>query len=164
MACRGVHFALTKQQEQEILNASDDEELMGVIECIEEKWESEFLVESDKAWDAIHRCLTDGQLRFDRAAYPLSLVICGGKHLHEGADYIVALVSREEVVDVVNGLESVSELWLRERYFTLLNPLEYDGEIGEDDFQYTWCYLAEIRGFFQRAKEAGRSAIFTVDQ
>jgi hypothetical protein len=35
---------------------------MAQIEAIEEAWDLDHLAESDKAWDAIHRCLTDGQL------------------------------------------------------------------------------------------------------
>jgi hypothetical protein len=35
-----------------------------LIEEIEETWEEPFVVESDKAWDAIHRCLTDGSLLY----------------------------------------------------------------------------------------------------
>ena len=33
-----------------------------VQEEIEEPWDEEWLLEMDKAWDAIHRCLTDGRL------------------------------------------------------------------------------------------------------
>jgi hypothetical protein len=33
---------------------------VAVVEEIEEAWESPF--ETDKAWDALHRCLSDGTL------------------------------------------------------------------------------------------------------
>ena len=164
MACRGVHFALAPEQELELLSASGDEEVMEVIESIEEKWEKEFLVESDKAWDAIHRCLTDGRLSFDSRAHPLGAVILGGRHLHEGEDYIVAFVARDEVPGLASSLSGLSESWLRERYFSLLGADEYDGEIGEEDFEYTWVYLSEIQKFFNRASQSGRSVVFTVDQ
>ena len=35
---------------------------MAVIEEIEDRWDRDWLVETDKAWDAIHRCLTGGTL------------------------------------------------------------------------------------------------------
>jgi len=164
MACRGVHFALSEEQEIDLLNAADDEAVIEVIEGIESEWNKVFLAESDKAWDAIHRCLTDGNLEYEGGAYPLSLVICGGKHLHKGQDYIVAFVSRPAVVDIADALSGITEAWLRERYFSMLDPAEYDGEIDEEDFEYTWSNLVDVRNLYGRAKESGRSVVFTVDQ
>ena len=62
MACRGVFFALTEAQQTTLDSASDDDEVMGAIEDIEEAWDKENLAECDKAWDAMHRCLADGTL------------------------------------------------------------------------------------------------------
>ena len=80
MAARGVHFAITSDQLARVLAASNDDDLMQVIEQIEEAWDKDNLAESDKAWDAIHRCLTDGSLLYESGEYPLNHVICGGRH------------------------------------------------------------------------------------
>gem|GEM_PF-7118074 len=64
MACRGVFFALTKEEEAKLLAAPDSEAVVEIItEEVEERWDREWLVEMDKSWDAVHRCLGDGSLR-----------------------------------------------------------------------------------------------------
>ncbi|GMR23537.1 MAG: hypothetical protein BMS9Abin37_1977 [Acidobacteriota bacterium] len=55
----GVFFAITAEQAEALLAAADDKQLMEVVEDIEELWDKENLAECDKAWDAMHRCLTD---------------------------------------------------------------------------------------------------------
>jgi len=63
VACRGVHFAITDVEAKKLRGAAGDEELKRVVqEEIEEKWERDHLFETDKAWDALHRCLSDGTL------------------------------------------------------------------------------------------------------
>src|SRR5690349_17131207 len=97
MGCRGVLFAITDERVEALLGAGDDAELMGVVEEIEEAWETPFVAETDKAWDAIHRALTDGSLDNGGGEAPLNRAILGGTHLHQGDDYIVALVPSAEV-------------------------------------------------------------------
>lgn len=163
MASRGVHFAITSDHHARLLAASSDSELMEIIEEVEGLWDEEHLAESDKAWDAIHRCLTDGDLLYENGEYPLNHVICGGRQLHQGEDYTVVLVTPEQVKDVAAAVEHLSETWLRERFFSLLNPADYDGEIGEDDFGYTWAWFQNVRDLFRKAASSGRAVIFTVD-
>jgi hypothetical protein len=164
MACRGVHFAITSDQLGSVLAASNDDGLMQVIERIEEAWDKEYLAESDKAWDAIHRCLTDGTLLYDNGEYPLNHVICGGRQLHRGEEYIVSLVTPEQVGDVSRAIDPLTEDWMRERYFSLLKPDSYDGEIGDVDFGYTWTWFENVRDLYRKAAANGRGVIFTVDQ
>ncbi|WP_339613695.1 DUF1877 family protein [uncultured Rubinisphaera sp.] len=56
MACRGVHFALTEEQRSQLLAIVESQgDVIGFIqEDIEELWDTEWLCETDKAWDAIH--------------------------------------------------------------------------------------------------------------
>jgi Domain of unknown function (DUF1877) len=164
MACRGVHFAITTAQMDALRKAAgDDEAVVELVDAIEGVWDAQYLAESDKAWDAIHRCLTDGQLEFENGEYPLNRCVLGGDHLHEGEDYIVALVTPKEVRDVAQALEPITEAWLRDRYFGVL-PKNYAPEYGEDDFGYTWSNLEGLRDFYVRAAEAGRAVIFTSSQ
>ena len=44
----------------------------------------------DKAWDGIHRCLTEGQLGSEDGSYPLNAVILGGLPLYQGEDYVIS--------------------------------------------------------------------------
>jgi hypothetical protein len=163
MACRGVLFALTNEQERALLGAHNDDDLKECIEEIEESWDEETLQETDKKWDAIHRCLSDGSLNLEAGTYPLNRCILGGRHLYKGDDYIIAFVSAAEVRDLARVLPEVTQDEFRERYDSLTTT-DYEGFVSSDDFEYTWWYFEEIRDFYQRAAEAKRSVVFTVDQ
>lgn len=163
MGARGVHFAIAPATADLLLAARDDAALMEIVEGIEEEWDRAHLAESDKAWDAMHRCLTDGHLHDDGGEYPLNHVVCGGRQLHRGDDYTVSLVTAAQVRDVATALAGIAEPWLRERYVTLLEPAGYDGEICDEDFAYTWEWFVRVRDFYQRAAQDGRAVIFTVD-
>jgi Domain of unknown function (DUF1877) len=163
MTARGVHFAIPSDQLASVLAASNDRALIEVIERIEEAWDKEYLAESDKAWDAIHRCLTDGSLLFDSGEYPLNHVICGGRQLHRGEEFIVSLVTAEQVKDVSAAIDPLTEHWMREQYFSMLKPDSYDGKIGEEDFGYTWTWFEHVRDLYRKAAASGRAVIFTVD-
>src|SRR5262245_15296288 len=164
MGARGVHFAVTSEQLARLLAASDDDGLMEVIEQIEDAWDKDHLAESDKAWEAIHRCLTDGSLLYESGEYPLNHVICGGRQLHRGEEYTVSLVTPEQVKDVSAAIDPLTEHWMRERYFSMLKPNGYAGDIGEDDLGYTWPWFENVRDLYRKAAASGRAVIFTVDQ
>src|SRR5262245_9401171 len=163
MSTLGVHFAVTPAQARALLAAKSDRKLMGLIEEIEGAWEEPFTVESDKAWDAIHRCLTDGSLLYVSGKYPLNHCICGGRQLYRGRDYTVSFVSARQVKDVAEALSKITKAWLRRRYLAL-DPEEYNEvEIGDEDFGYTWANFLDVRRFYKKAARAGRAVIFTVD-
>ncbi len=115
----------------------------------------------DKAWDAIHRCLTDGTL--DPGEGPLAKFVLGGKSLYDGMEHILCLVSPEEAREAAEAAASLDEAWLRHRYFGLRSE-DVGYTIGETDFQYTWEYLRLLPPFFARAADAGRWVLFTADQ
>ncbi|WP_280430156.1 YfbM family protein [Nocardia brasiliensis] len=164
MGSLGVHFALTSEQAQALLGADDPDDLLTLLEEIEEELADEAdQVASDKAWDAIHRCLSDGTLDPTAGTYPLSYAVLGGTRLDAGDDYFVSFRTTEQVGDVARALAPLDEQAFRERFFTL-NPDDYDGARDEDDFAYTWSNLIDIRTFFTRAAQLGRPVIFTVDQ
>jgi hypothetical protein len=163
MSARAVHFALTPAQAKAVLAAKSDRKLMELIEEIEEAWEEPFVVETDKAWDAIHRCLTDGSLLYVSGEYPLNHCICGGRQLFRGRDYTVSFVSAPQVKDVAAALTRITKAWMRKRY-DQIDPEEYDEvEMGDEDFGYTWENFLDVRRFYRRAAKAARAVIFTVD-
>jgi hypothetical protein len=159
----GVHFALDEGQRDRLLAAKNDDEVMAAIAGIEEAWDKDHVGESDKAWDAIHRCLTDGSLDDEAGEFPLSHVILGGRQLHQGEEYIVAFVSADEVKSVAKALLPLTKATLKEWYFNVLDRNDYGPEFGEDDFAYTWDWFENVRELFLRASINGRSVIFTVD-
>lgn len=109
MSARGVHFAVPPAQETRLLAAKSDRKVMGLVEEIEEAWEKPFVCETDKAWDAIHRCLTDVSLLYDSGEYPLNHCICGGRQLIRGQEYTVSYVSAPQVKDVASALAKITK-------------------------------------------------------
>ena len=69
MGCLGVHYALNEDEVVALkAQPSDAARLDYLQEEIEEIYfgeRREWLAESDKAWDAIHRTLTDGKIGWD---------------------------------------------------------------------------------------------------
>jgi len=163
MACRGVHFAIDAPTAQRLLaSAGDDEALMAVIEEVEEGWDGDYVAESDKAWDAIHRCLTDGELLYQNGEYPLNRVIVGGQQLHKGDHYTVAYVPPPEVKDVAKALATITPEWFRDRYVKVV-PKDYSPNYGQEDLEYSWSWFQGVMALFTRAAVEDRAVIFTVD-
>ena len=163
MSARGVHFALTPAHEKSLLAAKSDNKRMELVEEIEEAWEEPFVCETDKAWDAIHRCLTDGTLLYVSGEYPLNHCICGGRQLFRGRDYTISYVSAPQVKDLAKALPKITKAWMRQRY-DKLDPEEYhEVEMGDEDFDYTWENFLDLRRFYKKAAEAGRAVVFTAD-
>ncbi|MEU7800767.1 DUF1877 family protein [Micromonospora arborensis] len=154
----GVHYAVTANQEHALI-AADDDAVGELIEDLEESWSDDKLkVDTDKAWDAIHRSLGDGTLDPDGAGYPLSHTVLGGRHLHEG--YLVVYVRAAETRDVAAALLDVDRGWLRRRFDAIEDP-DYLGALDDADFEYTWDNFVDVRAFYQRAAAAGRAVVFT---
>ena len=170
MPCRGVYFALTEDDVKKLMAADGHAAVKEIIqEHIEERWDENWLQETDKAWDAMHRCLTDGTL-VCKGKTVLEKCVLGGKQLHQGSEYIISFLTPVEVNEVSETLKPIEQAWFREKYFGLrkrflwFDLTEYDGPIDEDDFEYTWSYFEQTRKLFEKASRAGRAVIFTVDQ
>ena len=164
MAGRGVHFALTADQYTAACNCDTDSELIKLIqEGIEEDWDQEWLCETDKSWDAIHRSLTNGKLEWDNGSFPLNAAILGGLKLYQGENYIVTLATPEQVSLIARAFMNTDKLALRKGY-DKIKQAEYDGKIGNDDFEYTWEYFRELVSLFSKASQSNRAMLFSVDQ
>jgi hypothetical protein len=165
LGCLGVHFALDPADQEKVLAADDDEALLDVIQDdIEERLDDDgFSFQTDKAWDAIHRCLTDGTLTFGPGGSALSYCILGGRPLYSGDDYIVSYVEPQQVAACAQALRAISRAELRSRYFAL-DPEEYGYPLSDEDFEYTWGNFEGLPEFFEKAAKAKRPVIFTADQ
>jgi hypothetical protein len=119
MAARGVHFSLSDAEVQELKSRkSDDDRLEYVQENIEKNFfenRAQDLAETDKAWDAIHRCLTDGTLR-RATGQPLEIVILGGRPFYSGSDYMMTLKNPDEVRAAAPLLAAISKSSFRAAY------------------------------------------------
>ena len=75
MSCLGVHFSFPAAQGGSLWDG--DEAARAFVAELEERWDTYYLQETDKAWDAIHRCLSDGTLVWDAGRWPLRGAILG---------------------------------------------------------------------------------------
>lgn len=181
MSCLGVHFAITQAQREALLALSDDDARIDYVQMeIERDWDPEFAQASDKAWDAMHRCLSDWPpetphfypvdpqygtyaLPEDHGDLSLKLCVLGGRKVTDDESvYFIRLIEPEEVTALVPALARIDKPWMREKYFTHCRGAW--PEYGEEDFEYTWVHFEEVRDFFKRMNGNGRSVIFTADQ
>jgi hypothetical protein len=167
MACLGVHFALSADEVQQLRSFEDQQaRLDHVKEVIEELYFEEhpdLKAESDKAWDAMHRTLADGQLTWDGGTYPLNHVVLAGELLYTESDYIISLKTPEQVRDIAAALPAITRDEFRRRYDTI-DPGSYGSSLSDDDFDYTWDWFQDVRSLYLRAASEGRFVLFTADQ
>lgn len=167
MACLGVLFSVGSNTVDLIENLTSDEERIDYVkEILEEDYfhnHPTWVAELVKAWDALHRSLTDGGLDFDNGEFPLSHVVLGGKVLCANEDYIIVLKSSSQVAEIAEAVSQITRDELQQRYFQL-DPEEYGDSLSEDDFNHTWEWFDASKNFWVKASEEGRSVLFTVDQ
>lgn len=163
MACRGYFLALDEPRIAQLLvHDGNDERLIEFIQELDMTNVPDEC-EVDKAWDGIHRCLTEGRLGSEDGSYPLNAVVLGGLPLHQGDDYIVSYNTPAEVREVAAALADLDLEPFITRYWTL-DPDDYFAVIEQDDLAYLTYYLQEINKFYQRAAQAGWASVFVADQ
>lgn len=166
MGCLGVHFSLSSDEVERLRTIDESARVDFVHEVIEQEYftnQPERKVESDKAWDAMHRVLSDGELTWNGGDYPLNHVVLGGELLYTGSDFIMVLKSPDQVRDVAAALPGVTEDEFRRRYFGL-DPNSYGCPLSEIDFAYTWDLFQDVREFWMTAASEERYILFTADQ
>jgi len=151
MSGRGVHLSFDPADEGRLLAAST---LIEGLELARDRQPS------DRAWEPIHRCLTDGTLAPSAGTYPLDRLVLGGRRL-PGQE--ARFVPAAEVRDLAAALAPIDEAWLRSRYQTLAGT-DYAEPLGDVDFLHTWEWFRQLRAFVGRTAAAGRSMVFTVDR
>ncbi len=167
MSCLGVHFALSAEEAATLRSLPDDESrlnhLQVVIEEVYFASHREYLAESDKSWDAMHRALSDGRLTWTGGEYPLNHVVLAGESLYSKTDWIISLKSPGQVRDIAAALPAITEADFRRRYFAI-DERDYDCALDEGDFQYTWGWFQGVRDLYVKAARTGRCVLFSADQ
>lgn len=166
MSCLGVHFALTDDDVAALLAADGDRARLGYLQELERKYFAEFradIAESAKAWDAMHRSLSDGSLDDEGGEYPLSHTVLGGLLIYGKPDYIMSLKSPWQVQDIARALKPITRSQFR-TFYDRIDADDYGEELSDADFEYTWESLQVVRSLYKRAAERSRHVLFTADQ
>jgi Domain of unknown function (DUF1877) len=175
MAGRGSFIAITPEQMDQLVairyesDLDTDERDVLIWEASSRMGYSldctlPYSLDTDKAWDAIHRCLT-GDLtpspRLNRggAQGPLERCVLGGEQLIESPHYTVSLVRPEQVPEVAAALTKIDRAELRRRFYRL-DPEVTDYPISEREFEYTWSGFEGLPALFVRATDEGRAVLF----
>jgi hypothetical protein len=174
MACLGVHFAITAEVAARLNRdrPPSPADVVAFIEYLDSQFNA-LLVEgwvemTDKAWDGIHRCLTNGKL--EPGDTPGHLCILGATdHLwvrrEDGQlEWIVNLLEPGEVRRVAVAIRGIDRPDIQRGYDRIDPESFYRLCMSEEDFEATWDSFRHLRAFFGRAAEVGRWVVFRVDQ
>jgi len=141
MACLGVHFAISREEVEKLKSFDNDSDRLEYLqEEIEETYfegKAEYIAETDKAWDAMHRLLSDGELSYSDGPEPLRFAVIGGEPIYTQGDYIMSLKTPAQVKLLSQALASLNKNDFRERY-QRIDEKKYGFAKSEDDFEYTW--------------------------
>jgi hypothetical protein len=169
VAGRGVHYAIpadvAARLDPERPHTSAD--VVAFLDYLDDQFHTlraeGWVQETDKAWDAIHRCLTDGTL--EEGDTPGHLCVLGTTDyfwvvLDDGqVDWIVNLLDPNEVREAAAAIRGIDRSELRQRYEGM-DAASYQFEKSEEDFEYVWSWFRHLQAFFQRAEDAGRWVVF----
>jgi len=116
MACRGCFLAFDGPCTARLRAAAGNDQ--RVIEVIHELGMTGAPgdCDADKAWDGIHRCLTEGRLGSEDGTYLLNAAVLGGLPLHQGEHYIVRYNTPAEVREVAAALAALDTAPFLARY------------------------------------------------
>jgi hypothetical protein len=162
-------FPITQKEAERFLNAATmegDEAVHLLLEpLLERQGKLPLHVDMDKAWEPIHRCLTEdhtpgGGLDVDGGRYPLNLCVFGGEGLLEEGYRSAWLVRAEQVADLAEEIFKVSRFWFRARFFEL--PDDQFHEIDETMFEWAWAHFRDLPPFFLRAARQKAAVICTI--
>ena len=115
----------------------------------------------DKAWNAIHRCLTDGRFEYDNGDYPLNHSILGGLQLHHGDNVVISVKPADKVKDVAKSLRAITYEEFSKRYNLIDNAAYKD--LSADDLAYTWRIFGGFPEFWEQAAQKNHAVVFTAD-
>ena len=159
----GHHIALSREHAKRVFANKDDASLPPLIaELLGDKSlkANSQILDVKRAWDATHRCFTEGALDPEGGEFPLNHVILGGKKLHNGDDYVAVVVRPDMVTFIAEALRDVKEPDFRKAFFAL-GEKGYDQPINEKEYSYIWHMVQEIRAFFEFCDEERFAVLFT---
>jgi hypothetical protein len=159
----GYYIALGREHAKTLFGLKDDAALRGFLEELKARPDmkrSGRVLEMGTLWEALHRCLTEGELDPAGGDFPLNHAVLGGKQLLKGTDYTAVLIRPDVTRFIADALVELSEDDLRKRFFALAGGT-YQEPIDEKHFMQLWLKLQDLKVFFEAAAENMEAVVFT---
>lgn len=163
MVGRGYHIALDREHAKELFGIKEDAALRKFLEDLRGRAEmkkSGRVLDTGTTWDAIHRCLTEGELDPAGGEFPLNHAILGGKQLYKGTDSTAVLVRPDMTRFIAAALGEFDEEGVRPKFFALAGG-SYTQPVDEKHFMQTWRMIQDLQIFFDAAAENLEAVVFT---
>ena len=160
---RGYHIALAREHAKELFGIKEDAALRSFLDDLKARPDmkkSGRVLDSGTTWEAIHRCLTEGELDPAAGEFPLNHAILGGKQLYKGADSTAVLIRPDMTRFITNALDELDEAEVRPKFFALAGGT-YARPIDEKHFMEMWRMIQDLRVFFDAAAENLEAVVFT---
>jgi hypothetical protein len=160
MRGQGIHYALDAVEQDVFEEIQSDRGLFSFLELIMRHRPAKWSQVTDRAWEAIHRCLAGGTFDYEGTT-PLSWAVLAGDNMYEGEPqtWYISYLQPKEVKLVATALEPISRSWMRKRY-DAIDPAEYGWPLSTEDFEYTWHWFRKLRKFYARADKHDRAVVF----
>lgn len=146
----GFLIALSRENAKRVFGQADDAGQMTLFEELRKSPELKkkgYILELAKAWDAIHRLLTEGTLEPTGGDFPLNAVILGGKPIHQGTDYAAAVVRPDLTPFIAEALAEITEEELQKKFVDLPQH-GYDQGVADKDFDEVWRVTRLLQEFY----------------
>jgi hypothetical protein len=156
----GILISLDEKNQDKLSDAQSDVDVVNALLEIEEQANDSDQFSLDKAWNIIHRSLTDGLLEYDNGEYPLNMCIMDGFQLHEGDETIISVVPQKKVSDVADALQHITYEKFKEG-FSKINKSDFP--VTDDDIKYGWDIFQGLPDFWKNAALKHHAVVFNVD-
>lgn len=178
----GVHIALTPEQRATLLALDSDDDRREFVSDVEDSIDEKYWCDTDKAWDAIHRCLGEFPPEADYftevpqhwgtwdspskyGSEPLRLAVLGGRKIYsDEKEYFIRLIEPSQVGAVAEAMKAIDDAEIRRRYLKFCNDAWGGAYRDSEDIDYTAEYFGFLKEFFAEIAKTDMAIIFTADQ
>jgi hypothetical protein len=163
---QGAHIILTRDDAKKVFANSDDAGIKNIVTELRNSKrhrEAKLVLETGTAWNAIHRCLTEGTLDPTAGEFPLNHAILGGRRLHRNPEFEAIMVRPDITPHVAEALHHMKREEVHSRY-QKIDPADYGQPLSITDFDRVWNALQQVRQLFEDAANERCAVLFTVER
>lgn len=151
MVGTGYLIALSRDNAKRVFAQGDDAGLISLLDELKKSPELKkkgHVLDMAKAWDAIHRLLTEGTLEPNGGDFPLNTAILGGKPIHKGTDFAAVVVRPDMTPFVAEALAEVTQEDFQKKFGDLPGH-GYNQGTTSKDFDEVWRVTRLLKDFYE---------------